>query len=160
MVGQELRLLAQSEPRDMPEFLFGSQRQTSASVTLEQKMKVFDQIMIHMLTGYQKLKQKYDALAREKAPDAETMREMELKYTLPDLDTMGRVWSENTKVKTSSGEQEEAKARGPSQPSPNMSPESYVDPEISTDCINEIETDEDDEIDDCEVNAEASEETS
>ena len=57
----------------MPEFLFGSQRQTNASVTLEQKIRVFDQLMIHMLEGYQKLKQKYDALAREKAPDAEEM---------------------------------------------------------------------------------------
>ena len=42
-----------------------------------------------MLNAYQKLKTKYDTLAREKAPDAETMREMDLKMTLPDIDTMG-----------------------------------------------------------------------
>ena len=86
-------------PRDVCEFLFGdADGNFSDQISQDDKLHLFEVYIKPMIISYQEIKNKYEQLFQELQSDILPQRK--LRATLPDLDFMGRVWTENLEKKT------------------------------------------------------------
>jgi len=123
--------------RDLSEFLFWDEEGCfNDSISAEDKNELFNRFVAPMVLNYQEIKNKYASLVEAEGPsETDENAGPPLEPELPDMDFLGRVWSEIKKktVFDTSG------------PSPVKMTQQSPDPEV---CVEEEEKFEDDECGD------------